>query len=98
MRRSLASAPDGVVTLDCHRSVIRSNPVACPAQTLIPRPVLDRIGPLGDYLSQDYDCWLRISRQYPVTFHADRLVRRRRHSTSMAGPRGGPDTRSPPSG
>ena len=90
VRRSLAAAPDGMVTLQCHRSMIQLNPVACPAQTLIPRSVLDTIGPLGDYLSQDYDCWLRISQQYPVTFHADRLVRRRRHTTSMTGPPGGP--------
>ena len=85
-----ASLLEATVTLRCHESMIRVNPVACPAQTLIPRPVLERVGPLGDYQSQDYDCWLRISQHYPLTFHADRLVRRRKHPTSMTGPSGAP--------
>jgi len=77
---------DGTYTARVHRLVIERNPTRCPAVTLIPRAVWEKIGPFNDYLSQDYDYWLRISREFPITFHPDSLVRFRRHDTSMGGP------------
>lgn len=81
---SMAGA-DQPYTAQVHRLVIDHNPTRCPAVALIPRAVWEHIGPFGDFLSQDYDYWLRVSQHYPFTFHRDSLVRFRRHDESLGG-------------
>jgi glycosyltransferase involved in cell wall biosynthesis len=70
-----------------HREFLEANAISCPAQTLIPRRVLDEIGPFIDSGAQDYDCYLRIAQRFPITFHGDSLVRWRYRPDSMSGPR-----------
>jgi len=61
--------------------------IRCPAQTLIPRRVIDETGPFSDFSAQDYDYYLRVSSRFPVTFHAHSLVRWRDREESMSGRR-----------
>jgi glycosyltransferase involved in cell wall biosynthesis len=75
------------VTGDFHRAFIDHVGLRCPAQTLIPRAVLDHIGPFGNFEAQDFDYYLRLSARYPVTFHAHALVRWRDREDSMSGRR-----------
>jgi len=72
-----------------HRVLLDTNPIACPAQTLIPRRVLDAVGPFIDSGGQDYACYLRIAQRFPITLHRDSLVRCRYRPESMSGPREG---------
>ena len=83
---ALARTHDGVHTERTTNAMLDRNPITCPAQTLIPRHVWERVGPFIDGPCQDYDYWLRITRDHAITFHADRLARFRAHSTSMGGP------------
>jgi hypothetical protein len=48
--------------------------------------VIARIGPFRSFNAQDYDYYLRTSAQYPVTLHADKLVRWRDRADSTSGP------------
>jgi glycosyltransferase involved in cell wall biosynthesis len=83
---ALHAAPHREVTGNFHRAFIRFVPIRCPAQTLIPRSVVEAIGPFGDFEAQDYDYYLRLSARFPVTFHAHALVRCRDREDSMSGP------------
>ena len=72
----LDAAPDAEFTAWVYRDLLGWSPINCPAQTLVPRHVIDTIGsvcvtPNGP---QDYDYYLRIARNYPVTFHAANLA------------------------
>jgi glycosyltransferase involved in cell wall biosynthesis len=84
----LAAAPEGEITGRFYREFLRGHPLACPAQGLIPRPVVDRIGPLSTVRGEasDLDYYLRIANAYPVTLHRDRLVRWRYLPSSVSGP------------
>ena len=84
---ALRRTRSGEVTADFHRAFIDHVGLRCPAQTLIPRAVLEHIGPFGDFDAQDYDYYLRLSARYPVTFHAHSLVRWRDREDSMSGRR-----------
>lgn len=84
---ALRAAPSGEVSGRFHREFIRHVGIRCPAQTLIPRRVLDHVGPFGDFDAQDYDYYLRLSSLYPVTFHSHSLVRWRDREDSMSGRR-----------
>jgi glycosyltransferase involved in cell wall biosynthesis len=81
-------AEDGIVTRRFHRELIKHPAIRCPAQTLLPRHVVEEIGPFADFDAQDYDYYLRVSACFPITFHRDSLVRWRDHEASMSGPRG----------
>ncbi len=81
------SEPADVVTGDFQRLLIGRCLINCPAQVLLPRHVVDRIGPFIDSGAQDYDYYLRVSRQYPVTFQRQVLARWRFRADSMSGPR-----------
>jgi glycosyltransferase involved in cell wall biosynthesis len=74
------------VTGEFHREFIAGCPIACPAQTLIPRRVVERIGPFTMSRFGDYDYYRRISQVYPITFHRDVLVRYRYRAESLSGP------------
>lgn len=84
----LAASPEGEISGRFYREFLQRHPVACPAQGLIPRAVTERIGPLTTTRGEasDLDYHLRIAREYPVTFHRDRLVRWRYVPTSVSGP------------
>ena len=84
---ALRSARSGEVTRWFDREFIDYVGIRCPAQTLIPRRVLDQIGPFGDFDAQDYDYYLRLSSRFPVTFHSHSLVRWRDREDSMSGRR-----------
>lgn len=75
------------VTGEFHREFIRHVNIRCPAQTLIPRHVVDRVGGFADFEAQDYEYYLRVSAHYPVTFHADSLVSWRDREEGLSGPR-----------
>jgi hypothetical protein len=71
-----------------YHEFLDSNQIACPAQTLIPRAVIERTGALAATRGEasDLDYYLRIAQDYPVTFHRDRLVRWRYLASSVSGP------------
>jgi glycosyltransferase involved in cell wall biosynthesis len=83
------AAPDGIATGWFYRALVARGLIACPAQTLIPRPVVDKVGPLTERAGEnsDADYYIRIARLYPVTAHRDALVRRRYLPDSRSGPR-----------
>jgi len=85
----LDAAPDGELTGFFYREFVPANPIACPAQTLIPRRVIERIGPQTSNwpFAADADYWLRIAGAYPVTLHRDALARYRYLPSSLSGPR-----------
>jgi hypothetical protein len=88
-RERLVAAPGGEITGRFYRDFIKSNPVACPAQGLIPRHVMEQVGPfITARGASDYDYHLRIALAYPVTFHLDPLVRWRYLASSVSGPHG----------
>lgn len=71
-----------------YRDLIAETTISTPGQTLIPRAVADRVGPVSadPAISQDWEYHLRIAARYPLTFHRRQLVRYRCHSTSASGP------------
>lgn len=83
--RMVDGSPAGEITTDLHHVLLAQNRVACPAQTLIPRRVIERVGPFVDSDSQDYEYYLRIASQWRVTVHGHPLVRYRVHPGSMSG-------------
>ena len=87
--RALDGAPEGEVTGHFHHALIRSSTISCPAQTLIPRRVVQSLGEFVDSGAQDYDYYLRIAQRYPITLHRSRgeapLVRWRYRGDSMSG-------------
>jgi glycosyltransferase involved in cell wall biosynthesis len=83
----LAASPSGEVVGRTHRAMIKVPAIGCPAQTLIPRAVIERLGPFADGGAQDYDYYLRIAQHYRVVFHRHRLARWRYRPDSMSGPR-----------
>ncbi len=72
-----------------YRDLIAEPTIRTPGQTLIPRGVADRVGPVSadPAISQDWDYYLRIAARYPLTFHRRRLVRYRYHARNVSGPR-----------
>jgi glycosyltransferase involved in cell wall biosynthesis len=84
---ALAESPAGEVTGDFQREMFAGPGICCPAQVLIPRPVLRRVGPFIDSGAQDYDYYLRVSLRYPITVHKHRHVRWRYRADSLSGAR-----------
>jgi len=93
VRDALSGAPEGEITGDFFGPLLRRSLIGCPAQTLIPRPVVERIGPMTTMRDEpsDYDYYLRIAARYPVTFHAQSLARWRYLPSSRSGPAEGRD-------
>jgi glycosyltransferase involved in cell wall biosynthesis len=85
----LAASRQDCVSGWFHRQLIRGNPISCPAQVLIPRRVVDAVGPFGDFEGQDYDYYLRIAQRFPVVLHRDSLARWRYRPESLSGPLAG---------
>ena len=83
----LKASPDGEVAGPVHEPMIDWPMIACPAQTLIPRAVIDRLGWFVDSSAQDYDYYLRIAQRYPIAFHRHVLTGWRYRKDSMSGVR-----------
>jgi GT2 family glycosyltransferase len=88
VRDRIDAAPSGVLTGDVYRDVAGGVPLATVGQALIPRHVLDTVGPFTEDRTEteDWDLWLRITRRFPVTFHRNSLVKYRRTESSASGP------------
>jgi glycosyltransferase involved in cell wall biosynthesis len=82
----LAKAGAQALATHAHKTLISASPISCPAQTLIPRRVVDAVGPFEGDRACDYDYYLRIAQCYPIAFHGHSLVRYRFRSDSMSGP------------
>lgn len=84
----LARSPHGELTRNLYRDLVRGNLIACPAQTLMSRRVVDEIGPLTtiQHEAADFDYYLRLARDHPVTLHRHSLVRWRYLPSSRSGP------------
>lgn len=84
----LSSSASGVISGDFYAEVLECNPASCPAQTLMPRRVCERIGPITVNANEpeDWDYMLRIAALYPITLHRHPLVRWRYSPTSRSGP------------
>jgi glycosyltransferase involved in cell wall biosynthesis len=78
----------GELTGRFYRDLIARNSITCPAQTLIPRAVAERVGFVMEHrrASIDWEYHLRIARSAPVTLHRHSLVRYRFLPTSISGP------------
>ena len=87
-REAIGSADGGEATRRFYRELVQGAAIRCPAQTLIPRAVTVRVGPLSVSRDEatDLDYYLRIAREYPVTFHDHSLARWRYLPTSHSGP------------
>ncbi|HZP30899.1 MAG TPA: glycosyltransferase family A protein [Acidimicrobiia bacterium] len=84
----LDRAADGTWTASVYADFCAGNLVACPAQVLVARHAIERVGAvsLTPNGPQDYDYYVRVSRVAPVTFHGASLVRWRYHGDSTSGP------------
>jgi hypothetical protein len=82
----IGAAPS--VSLPCYERFLRGNPVPTTSQVMIPRRVLEDIGPSDAAfpLASDWDLYLRISARHDVTFLRDRTVSWRYLSSSASGP------------
>ena len=60
---ALARTKDSEITGHFFRVFIERTQIACPAQTLLPRHVVEGTGPFGNYSCQDFDYYLRVTCQ-----------------------------------
>ena len=76
-------------TVPYYGSLLRRNDIWTVSQVMIPRKVLQHVGPSDQRLkcASDYDLYLRIAERWEVTFIKKRLVKWRYVSTSASGPR-----------
>jgi glycosyltransferase involved in cell wall biosynthesis len=84
----LAAAPAHEVTADAYADLLLGCPISTCGQTLIRREVFERVGLFSECRDEsvDYDLWLRIARDLPLTLHGDALVRWRYRPESDSGP------------
>jgi glycosyltransferase involved in cell wall biosynthesis len=70
-----------------YRDFLRTVPISCPSQVLMPAHVPARVGLMvtGHEEAEDWDYTLRIARHYPVTLHSRSLVTWRIHDQSRSG-------------
>lgn len=86
--QKLRATGDGEVTGNFHPEFIEENLITAPAQTLIPRSVVDCVGPMIEWVRtcEDWDYYLKIALAHPMTFHKHSLVRYRYQPSSLSGP------------
>ena len=79
----------GELTGSFYLDLLARNAITCPAQTLIPRAVVARVGTMMEDRrgGSDWDYNLRVARDGPITLHRHSLVRYRYLPTSISGPR-----------
>jgi glycosyltransferase involved in cell wall biosynthesis len=89
------SAPDlfpddgtSPVSLRCYERLLQGNFIATTSQVMVPREILEHVGPSDTALPtcSDYDLYLRIASKYPLTFVRDSLTHWRYLPTSASGP------------
>ena len=80
-------AADGTACARCHLDILALNPVVSVGQVMIPREVFGRVGGFAErsWFAEDWDLWLRISRQHPVAFHTRPVLRYRHRPTAFSG-------------
>lgn len=85
----LDQEPTGELTGYFYLDLVSRNAITCPAQTLIPRTVVERVGAMMEdrLAGSDWDYSLRVARDGPITLHRHSLVRYRYLPTSTSGPR-----------
>ncbi|MEH1931338.1 glycosyltransferase family 2 protein [Nostoc sp.] len=81
----LFDSKESEITGHFHHNFFKQGIISCPAQTLLPRHLVEEIGSFGDFSAQDYDYYLRTALRFPITFHRHSLVRWRYHAESMSG-------------
>jgi glycosyltransferase involved in cell wall biosynthesis len=66
--------------------LLRRNRIRMPAMVMFRRAVFDRIGGFDTRVDAcaDYDVYLRVSRLFPVAFHAETVADYRRHEANMS--------------
>jgi glycosyltransferase involved in cell wall biosynthesis len=86
--RRFLEVAGGVTTLEAHRQLLAGNFIASVSQVMMPKAVLESVGPSDTSfaLVSDWDLYLRISRRYPVRLIGRKLVRWRYLPTSASGP------------
>ena len=79
---------DGVVCREFHERSLERNCIFTVSQVMIPKRVLEVVGPSDRAfrLASDYDLYLRIASRYDVVCVGQPLVRWRYHPTSTSGP------------
>ena len=82
------AAPGREWTGDAYRALLRGNAISTPGQVLLPRGVLEAVGPLSERRDEpfDYEYWLRVAERFPVTLHRGRCLRWRYRAGSRSGP------------
>jgi glycosyltransferase involved in cell wall biosynthesis len=82
------ASPGGEWTGDAYRALLRGNALSTPGQALVPRRVIEEVGPLSERRDEpfDYEYWLRIALRRPVTVHRARAVRWRYRPSGRSGP------------
>ena len=85
--RALLGSSDSV-TLRYYGQLLEQNVILTSSQVLIPRQVLDQVGPSDLRIghASDWDLYLRIAARYEVTFLRGPLTRWRYLPTSVSGP------------
>lgn len=82
--------PEGSVTSGWfYRQLLEANFIATTSQVMVPARVLERVGfSDGEFAgASDYDLYLRIAAQFPITLVRKRLTRWRYRANSVSGPR-----------
>ncbi len=84
----LDQSPEGEIEGHCYHELVQYNAIASPSQTLIPRRVIESVGPMTTRRAEaaDYEYYLRIALLGPITLHHHSLVSRRYLPTSTLGP------------
>lgn len=85
--KALLESQESETTGYFYDNFITTSVIGCPAQTLLPRRIVEEVGAFGDFFAQDYDYYLRVSRRFPITLHRHSLVRWRYRGESMSGTR-----------
>jgi glycosyltransferase involved in cell wall biosynthesis len=88
LARALDATATGELETRDYRGFVEGNPISTPSQVVIPRAVLDRVGPFTGRRNEaaDLEYYLRVARRYPVTLHREPLARWRYLRTSRSGP------------
>jgi glycosyltransferase involved in cell wall biosynthesis len=79
---------DAPLVLSCYERFLRRNFISTTSQVLIPRTVLDIIGPADRSLpvGSDWDMYIRVAATHKITFLPEKLVHWRYLPTSASGP------------
>ena len=86
--RARLVGPGPVAVRRCHDELLRRNFISTTSQVMIPRRVLEAVGPSDASfpVTSDYDLYLRIAARYAVVLIDRRLTRWRYLATSVSGP------------